>query len=95
MSHVQHALAEIQSGLDGVGDSATLIAAHDHAVDHDLDLMFAAMVDGRRLLHAVRAPVHAQPHEARAPDLVPQGLIRALPAPLHRRQQVELRPLGQ
>src|SRR5438067_13352784 len=92
---VQHAAAEIQAGFDGVGDAAALISSHHDSVDHDLNLVLAAVVDGRRLLDVVRAPIHPQPHEAAATNFLPERFVLLLSAALHWSHDVQLRPFRQ
>ena len=50
---VQDAAAQVQGGLDGVGDTAPLARAGDKAIDDDLNQMLATMIDVRRLFDVV------------------------------------------
>ncbi len=92
---VHDAAAQVQTPLHRIGDARPLIGTHHHAIDHDLDEMLAAMIDGRRLFDVVRAAIDAHAHETAATNLVEEGVVLLLAAPFQRRHQVEFATLGQ
>src|SRR5262249_51337734 len=74
-------LAEVEGRLDRIGEPGAGGAADDRAVDHDLDLVLAAMGKGRGLVEIDGPAVHADAGEAGGPQLVPEGVVAlAVPA---------------
>ena len=67
----------------------------NQAIDHHFELVYAAMIDIRRLLHVVGSAVHAHADKAGPANLIPKRLVFLLPAALQRRHHVELRAFGQ
>ena len=92
---VHDPLAQVERRFDRVGESGSGRAADDRPVDHDLDLVLAAVAQLGRLVQADRLAVDPHPGEARGPQLVPERLIALAVATLDRRHHVDLRPLGQ
>src|SRR5436309_2057470 len=82
MGHVQHTAAQIECRFDAVGNATPLAGTHNHAIHDDLDLMLAAVVDGRRLFYVVRPAVHAHADEPVAANLFPKRLVFFLSPPL-------------
>ena len=55
-----------------------------------LDAVLAAVVDGRRLVHAVALAVHPEAGEPGTPHLLPERVVLLLPLALERGHDVEL-----
>ena len=95
VADVHHAAAEVQGLLHRLRHAGPCAWLHHIAIDHDLDLVFAAMVDQRRLVHAIALTVHAHADKTGPANLFPQSLVLLLPLAFQRRHDVELRALGE
>src|SRR5262249_40363941 len=95
MSHMHDPAAQIEGGFDRIRNSAPLFGIDRDAINDYLDVVFAAMVDRWRLVHAVRLAVHAKAHETAAAYLLPNRLVALLPLALDRAHEVELCTLWQ
>ena len=74
-----------EGGLYRVGDAAGLGAiADDESVDHDLYGVPLLLIEGGDAGKVVDIAIHAHPDESRAPGLLEDLLVLALPASHHR-----------
>ena len=72
---VDDPLAQVERRLDRVGQPRAGRPADDRPVDHDLDLVLAAVAQLGRAVQADRLAVDPHPGEARGPQLVPERLV--------------------
>src|SRR5438128_1822954 len=83
-----HAAIEVERLLDRVGHARSLARADDDAIDDDLDLMLAAVVDRRRFVEAVRLTVDADAGVPGPANFVPDRLVLLVAPSLDRGEQV-------
>jgi len=81
-----HALADLERGLERVGQAVAEVGAHLETVDDHLDGVLALLVEIRRVGGVHELAVHARPHEPLPDHLLEELAVLAL-APLGKRRE--------
>ena len=93
LGDVHHPPAKIERLLNRLGDARSCSGLDDVPIDHHLDRVLAAVVDGRRLIDGIALAIDAQPRVTSAANFLPQGFVLLLPLSFQRSHDVKLCPL--